>query len=103
MISTLLLSVEFWLVLGLFLIILDMMVGLAFFAISFGLGALLTSGLLFLSKVLSVNIPFLFPSSWQQSVLLFGVASLLLLYPLRRWMYYGFKDKSDQPDDINKY
>lgn len=90
---SLLLRYETWLILGLLFIVLDIALGLDFFLLSFGIGALLT-GL----GILVIDDAEVF-QSWQWTVSIFGIASVLVLYPLRRWILNTTKGK----EDINHY
>jgi len=86
----------FWYILGVGLIILDLVIGLEFFVLSFGVGALVTG--------LFLNIPgfqktFLALDSWNKTLLCFGVASLALIFPIRKVIYSRYKNKKD----INDY
>jgi len=90
---SLLLRYETWLILGLALIALDVLLGLEFFALSFGVGALLTGlGILILGNTGVLE-------TWEGTTSTFGIASVLVLFPLRRWVVKTTKGS----DDINHY
>lgn len=90
--NLLLLEPDFWYLLGIFLIIADIFVGLNFFALAFGVGAILTGG--------AIDIA-LFPSwlvLWERAILVFAITSLGSLFALKRLVPQG-----EGKDDINKY
>jgi membrane protein implicated in regulation of membrane protease activity len=87
---------SFWLSLGVILIILDILVGLEFFLVSLGVGALLTGGYQFLDGG-----AYLLPlDSVPKLLLFFAVVSLVVMFPIRRLIYIG--GKGGDPD-INQY
>lgn len=84
---------ETWLIIGSALVVLDLLLGMEFFALAFGIGGLLTGfSLLVLGNEGAL-------SSWQTVVTIFGVASVLVLFPLRRWIKKTTRDN----EDINQY
>ena len=85
---------EFWLVLGFLLIAADMLIGLEFFALAFGIGALLMGVTLLVLGFGNVTL------SWQWALTIFAVDSVIILVPLRRWLN---KRKSEGGEDINDY
>ena len=87
-----LLNEDFWYIFGIGLIILDIAIGLEFFALAFGLGALLTG------MILNFSIAEGWISYWEQTLLLFSVLTLISLFLLRR-----FVPKGRQGRDINDY
>ena len=90
---SLLMRYETWLILGLVLIVLDIALGLEFFALSFGIGGLVTGlGMLIFADA------YLF-KTWESTVTTFGIASVVILFPLRRWVLKTTKET----DDINHY
>ena len=90
---SLLLRYETWMILGLILIALDLAFGLEFFALSFGIGGLITGlGVLFLDDVGVFQ-------TWKGTVTTFGIASVLVLFPLRRWALRT----TNHTEDINHY
>ncbi|GAB5414274.1 MAG: hypothetical protein Cons2KO_18770 [Congregibacter sp.] len=84
---------ETWLIIGSALVVLDLLLGMEFFALAFGIGGLVTGFLLLLLG----NEGML--SNWQTVVTVFGVASVLVLFPLRRWI----KKTTRENEDINHY
>lgn len=92
----LLLRYETWMILGLALIALDMLLGLDFFVLAFGVGALLTGTLLFTQFAASLGIA----DSWQGMITAFGLLSVLVLLPLRYWLN---KTQKEGGKDINDY
>ena len=94
---SLLLSFEVWFIAALLLVALDVMLGLDFILLSFGIGAAVTGSSLLLKDAL----PMPFTGSWEALLTFFAVFSLLILAPLRRWTK---KPAAGQDDtDINKY
>jgi membrane protein implicated in regulation of membrane protease activity len=97
MLSTeLLLRYETWMILAFVLIAADMLLGLEFFALAFGVGALLT-GITLLAKI---AIPLGISDSWQGTLTYFSVLSVGVLIPLRLWLN---KSKAKGGKDINDY
>ncbi|MEO0437197.1 MAG: hypothetical protein AAF098_09840 [Pseudomonadota bacterium] len=86
---------ESWLILGLILIVADMVLGLEFFVLSFGVGALLVAAVLAALGSADVN------ASWQIALIVFAGASLAVLLPLRR--YLNRKRSEGGGPDINDY
>lgn len=90
---SLLMRYETWLILGLVLIVLDIALGLEFFALSFGIGGLVTGlGMLIFADADLFK-------TWESAVTTFGIASVVILFPLRRWVLKTTKET----DDINHY
>ena len=92
-----LLTPEAWYVIGITLIILDLVVGFQFFVLSFGVGALITGALLDL--VPPDSDAWLNTGSWEVTVLFFGLASLAVIFPIRKAAYLLYRDDKD----INDY
>jgi len=93
MLLSLLLRYETWMILGIALIILDVALGLDFFALSFGVGGLITGlGILTLGEAAIFQ-------SWEGAVTTFGITSVLVLFPLRRWVLKSTRGS----EDINHY
>lgn len=90
--TSILLRYETWMIIGVTLVILDVVLGLAFFSLSFGLGAFI-AGL-----VVLLELPY--SDSWEGLVSIFGVSSVLVLLPLRQ---FARKNPDGSTDDINKY
>jgi len=90
---SLLMRYETWLILGLVLIVLDIALGLEFFALFFGIGGLVTGlGMLIFADADLFK-------TWESTVTTFGIASVVILFPLRRWVLKTTKET----DDINHY
>ena len=90
--NALFLEPDFWYLLGISLIIADIFLGLNFFALAFGAGAILTG--------VAIDIA-LFPSwlvLWERAILIFSITSLGSLFALKRLVPQG-----EEKDDINKY
>ncbi|MFT7287823.1 MAG: hypothetical protein ACI87W_001938 [Halieaceae bacterium] len=96
MIFELMLRYETWMILGFVLIVLDMLIGLDFFALAFGIGALIT-GVTLLAKDL---VPIPISESWEGTLSYFGVLSVVVLIPLRRWVK---RSRDESGEDINRY
>ena len=87
-----LLEPDFWYIAGIGLIILDILIGLEFFALSFGIGALLT-GVASDRALLPVWLVF-----WERALLVFSSLSLVTLGILKKVI-----PKGDGRKDINDY
>ncbi len=84
---------ELWLVIGLVCIALDMIAGLEFFVLSFGLGALATSGLI------ASDVSDLFATGhWKAQLLSASLIGLAVVFPIRNAV-----KKSMPKEDINHY
>lgn len=93
MLLALMLRYETWMILGIVLIVLDVALGLDFFALSFGVGGLITSvGILIFGQTAIFQ-------SWEATVISFGISSVLVLFPLRRWVLKSTRGS----EDINHY
>lgn len=90
--NELFLDPDFWYILGISLIILDILLGLNFFALGFGLGGALTGALIDLS-LFSDWLVF-----WERAAFVFSVASLITLFCLKKFVPQGEGRK-----DINDY
>lgn len=92
------LQAEVWYVFGVGLVILDLVVGLEFFVLSFGIGAIATGIIVGLipgtdfGEFIQLNTP-------VRTLLFFGVSSLLSLAPIKYFAYKFYK----KGKDINKY
>ncbi len=84
---------ELWLVIGLVCIALDMIAGLEFFVLSFGLGALATSGLIAIEAT-----ELLATGNWKAQLLCTSVIGLAVVFPIRNAV-----KKSMPEEDINHY
>jgi membrane protein implicated in regulation of membrane protease activity len=90
----LLLRYEAWMIAGLTLVVLDLLLGLDFFALSAGLGALGTGAVLLTARML----PLPLADSWPAVLALFALLSLAVLIPLRHWLN---RRRADGGVDIN--
>jgi len=90
--NVLLLEPDFWYIAGIGLIILDILIGLEFFALSFGVGALLTGAAIDMA-LLPVWLVF-----WERALLVFSSLSLVTLGILKKVV-----PKGDGRKDINDY
>lgn len=86
-------SWELWLVIGLVCIALDMIAGLEFFVLSFGIGALVTSGL-----IASEASDLLATGNWKSQLLSTSLIGIAVVFPIRNAV-----KKSMSNDDINHY
>ena len=75
----------------------DVVLGLDFILLSFGIGAALTGSSLLLKDIL----PMPFTGSWEALLTFFAILSLLILVPLRRFTRRPAAGEDDT--DINKY
>jgi membrane protein implicated in regulation of membrane protease activity len=98
MITQYLLMEETWFIVGMVLIILDISVGLQFFALSFGLGSMCTGVLIYLSEKLG-QMGFPVIETWTGALFSFAAFSLVLLLPIRKYLYRGAECRGD----INEY
>ena len=92
-----LLRYEVWLVAALILIAVDVVLGLDFILLSFGVGAGAVGGSLLLQDV----VPLPYTQSWEALLTFFALFSLLILVPLRRAVNRRLDGVDDQ--DINRY
>jgi membrane protein implicated in regulation of membrane protease activity len=84
---------ELWLVIGLVCIALDMIAGLEFFVLSFGIGALVTSGI-----VASEQFAVMATGHWKAQLLAASLIGLAITFPIRNAV-----KKSMPSDDINHF
>ena len=92
-----LLRYEIWLIAAVILVAVDVVVGLDFILLAFGIGAAVTGASLFWDG--SLNLPF--TSNWESLVTFFGMFSLCILVPLR--ILVKRLQKNDEATDINHY
>ena len=92
-----LLRYEIWLIAAVIFVAVDVVVGLDFILLAFGLGAAVTGASLFWDG--SLNLPF--TSNWESLVTFFGMFSLCILVPLR--ILVKRLQKNDEVTDINHY
>lgn len=84
---------EFWVIVGLVAIIIDVALGLEFFALSFGVGAVIVGVLVFSETIDMLNI-----GNWKAQLLVACIIGLGVAFPIRT---YAKKSTSNQ--DINDY
>ena len=92
-----LLRYEIWLIAAVILVAVDVVVGLDFILLAFGIGAAVTGASLFWDG--SLNLPY--TSDWKSLVTFFGMFSLCILVPLR--ILVKRLQKNDEVTDINHY
>ena len=92
-----LLRYEIWLIAAVILVAVDVVVGLDFILLAFGIGAAVTGASLFWDG--SLNLPF--TSNWESLVTFFGMFSLCILVPMR--ILVKRLQKNDEVTDINHY
>ena len=71
--NTLLLEADFWYLVGIGLVIIEVIIGLEFFVLAFGIGAILTGATIDLSLLPSWLV------YWERTILVFSVLSLATL------------------------
>jgi membrane protein implicated in regulation of membrane protease activity len=89
--NTLLLEADFWYLVGIGLVIIEVIIGLEFFVLAFGIGAILTGATIDLSLLPSWLV------YWERTFLVFSVLSLATLLVLKKLIPKGRakKDISD--------
>jgi membrane protein implicated in regulation of membrane protease activity len=92
-----LLRYEIWLIAAVIFVAVDVLVGLDFILLAFGIGAAVTGASLFWDG--SLNLPY--TSDWESLVTFFGIFSLFILVPLR--ILVKRSQKNDEVTDINHY
>lgn len=92
-----LLRYEIWLIAAVIFVAVDVVVGLDFILLAFGIGAAVTGASLFWDG--SLNLPF--TSNWESLATFFGMFSLCILVPLR--ILVKRLQKNDEVTDINHY
>ena len=92
-----LLRYEIWLIAAVIFVAVDVLVGLDFILLAFGIGAAVTGASLFWDG--SLNLPY--TSDWESLVTFFGIFSLCILVPLR--ILVKRSQKNDEVTDINHY
>ena len=92
-----LLRYEIWLIAAVILVAVDVVVGLDFILLAFGIGAAVTGASLFWDG--SLNLPF--TSNWESLVTFFGMFSLCILVPMR--ILVKRLQKNDEVTDVNHY
>ena len=92
-----LLRYEIWLIAAVIFVAVDVLVGLDFILLAFGIGAAVTGASLFWDG--SLNLPY--TSDWESLVTFFGMFTLCILVPLR--ILVKRSQKNDEVTDINHY
>lgn len=92
-----LLRYEFWLIAALLLVAIDVLLGLDFFLLAFGVGAAATGGSLFFKDAL----PLPYTGNWEALLTFFAIFSLVILVPMRRLLQKA--SSGDEGGDINRY
>lgn len=92
-----LLRYEVWLIAAVILIAVDVVIGLDFILLAFGVGAATTGGSLLWDD--NLNMPYV--GDWESLVTFFGIFSLAILIPMRM-VIKRLQRKADAVD-INKY
>jgi membrane protein implicated in regulation of membrane protease activity len=95
--AELLLRYEIWIIAGLLLIAVDILIGLDFVLLSFGVGAFAAGGSLLLQDFFPVP----YTNSWEAMLTFFAIFSIAILVPLRR--FARRPAKNGPREDINKY
>ena len=93
----LLLRYEVWLIAAVIFVAVDVLVGLDFILLTFGIGAAATGAPLFWDG--SLNLPY--TTDWESLITFFGIFSLCILIPLR--ILVKRLQSKDEFADINKY
>ena len=88
---------EIWLIAAVIFVAVDVVIGLDFILLAFGIGAATTGASLFWDD--SLNLPY--TADWESLVTFFGIFSLCILVPLRI-LVKRLQNKDDLAD-INKY
>lgn len=93
----LLLRYEIWLIAAVIFVAVDVLIGLDFILLAFGIGAASTGASLFWGD--SLNLPY--TTDWESLTTFFGIFSLCILFPLR--ILVKRLQVKDDMADINKY
>ena len=88
---------EIWLIAALIFVAVDVVIGLDFILLAFGIGAATTGASLFWDD--GLNLPY--TKDWESLITFFGIFSLCVLLPLRI-LVKRLQSKDDMAD-INKY
>ena len=92
-----LLRYEVWFIIALALVAIDVVIGLDFILLSFGVGAGLTGASIFFEE----TVPLPYTTDWESLLTFFAVTSLVILMPLR---YVVRKTRrGEEGQDINRY
>ena len=93
----LLIRYEVWFVVAAIFVAVDVLIGLDFILLAFGIGAATTGASLFWDE--SLNLPY--TTDWESLITFFGIFSLCILLPLR--ILVKRLQSKDDIADINKY
>ena len=93
----LLIRYEVWFIVALIFVAVDVLIGLDFILLAFGIGAAATGASLFWDE--SLNLPY--TTDWESLITFFGIFSLCILLPLR--ILVKRLQSKDDIADINKY
>ena len=92
-----LLRYEIWLIAAVIFVAVDVLIGLDFILLAFGIGAATTGASLLWGD--SLNLPY--TTGWESLATFFGIFSLCILLPLR--ILVKRLQSKDDLTDINKY
>ena len=93
----LLIRYEVWFIVAAIFVAVDVLIGLDFILLAFGIGAATTGASLFWDE--SLNLPY--TTDWESLITFFGIFSLCILLPLR--ILVRRLHSKDDIADINKY
>ena len=93
----LLIRYEVWFIVAVTFVAVDVLIGLDFILLAFGIGAATTGASLFWDE--SLNLPY--TTDWESLITFFGIFSLCILLPLR--ILVKRLQSKDDIADINKY
>ena len=93
----LLIRYEVWFIVALIFVAVDVLIGLDFILLAFGIGAAATGASLFWDE--SLNLPY--TTDWESLITFFGIFSLCILLPLR--ILVRRLQSKDDIAAINKY
>ena len=85
---------EVWLIAGIILIVVELLLGTAYFLLALGVAALIFSGLVFLQEKELIN----FVTDWMDIAVVYGLLTLVSIFILK----FFVQDKA-KGEDINKY
>ena len=84
---------EVWLIAGILLVIVEIVVGTAYFLLALGIACLILSGIVFSQEVFVFN----FLTDWMDVSISYGVLSILSIFVMKAVV------KKGKADDINEY
>ena len=88
---------EVWFIVAVIFVAVDVLIGLDFILLAFGIGAATTGASLFWDD--SLNLPY--TKDWESLITFFGIFSLCILLPLR--ILVKRSQSKEDIADINKY